>query len=111
MSKKIRIECWCVFCKKETMHTLIYFEGYLKEARCHECKKVTIDKKLLLKVYMNDLIDRVLTKLYRLRKELKAERQRRRQASLILKTVLKPLKETRRLYELLKYEGEDEESL
>ncbi len=49
---------YCLHCKKVTPFTFTYAEGYLIKARCNECGTVERDRKLLAKVFVEDLIDR-----------------------------------------------------
>ncbi len=48
----------CLTCKKVTPFTFTYAEGYLIKAQCMECGTVERDRKLLAKVFVDDLIDR-----------------------------------------------------
>jgi len=49
---------YCLTCKKETPFTFTYAEGYLIKAECKGCGTVEHDRKLLAKVFVEDLIDR-----------------------------------------------------
>ncbi len=49
---------YCLTCKKATPFTFTYAEGYLIKAECGECGTIERDKKLLAKVFVEDLIDR-----------------------------------------------------
>lgn len=49
---------YCLTCKKETPFTFTYAEGYLIKAECKACGTVEHDRKLLAKVFVEDLIDR-----------------------------------------------------
>jgi hypothetical protein len=48
----------CLTCRKVTPFTFTYAEGYLIKTECKECGTVERDKKLLAKVFAEDLIDR-----------------------------------------------------
>ena len=48
----------CLACKKVTPFTFTYAEGYLIKTECKECGTVERDKRLLAKVFAEDLIDR-----------------------------------------------------
>ena len=48
----------CLTCKKATPFTFTYAEGYLIKAQCRECGTVERDRKLLAKVFAEDLIER-----------------------------------------------------
>jgi len=48
----------CLTCGKVTPFTFTYAEGYLIKAECRECGTVERDRKLLAKVFVEDLIDR-----------------------------------------------------
>ena len=49
---------YCLDCKRETPFTFTYAEGYLIKTQCKECGKVERDRKLLAKVFAEDLIER-----------------------------------------------------
>jgi hypothetical protein len=49
---------YCLTCKKVTPFTFTYAEGYLIKAQCISCGTVERDRRLLAKVFMEDLIDR-----------------------------------------------------
>jgi hypothetical protein len=49
---------YCLDCKKETPFVFTYAEGYLIKTRCMECGKTERDRKLLAKVFAEDLIER-----------------------------------------------------
>ena len=48
----------CLTCKKITPFVFTYAEGYLIKTTCQECGTVERDRKLLAKVFVEDLIDR-----------------------------------------------------
>ena len=49
---------YCLTCKKVTPFTFTYAEGYLIKTECKDCGTVERDKRLLAKVFAEDLIDR-----------------------------------------------------
>ena len=49
---------YCLTCKRVTPFTFTYAEGYLIKTECKECGTVERDKRLLAKVFAEDLIDR-----------------------------------------------------
>ena len=49
---------YCLTCKKVTPFTFTYAEGYLIKAQCGDCGTVERDRKLLAKVFAEDLIER-----------------------------------------------------
>lgn len=49
---------YCLTCKKVTRFRFTYAEGYLIRAECQECGTVERDRRLLAKVFAEDLIDR-----------------------------------------------------
>ena len=55
---QIQSDRYCLTCKKVTPFTFTYAEGYLIKAECMACGTVERDKKLLAKVFVEDLIDR-----------------------------------------------------
>ncbi len=59
-SKRAEVETrrYCLTCKKVTPFTFTYAEGYLVKAECLECGTVEQDRTLLVKVFVEDLIDR-----------------------------------------------------
>jgi len=55
---EVKSNRYCLACKKVTPFTFTYAEGYLIKTECMECGAVERDKKLLAKVFVEDLIDR-----------------------------------------------------
>jgi hypothetical protein len=49
---------YCLTCKQVTPFVFTYAEGYLIKAECKKCGTVERDRKLLAKVFVEDLIDR-----------------------------------------------------
>jgi len=49
---------YCLTCKKVTPFVFTYAEGYLVKAQCKTCNTIEHDRKLLAKVFVEDLIDR-----------------------------------------------------
>lgn len=49
---------YCLECKKVTPFMFTYAEGYLVKAQCLECHSIERDRKLLAKVFAEDLIER-----------------------------------------------------
>jgi hypothetical protein len=56
--EKIDTSRYCLTCKTVTPFTFTYAEGYLIKTECKECGTIERDKKLLAKVFAEDLIDR-----------------------------------------------------
>jgi hypothetical protein len=53
---------YCLTCRKETEHTFIYLDQYLKAGQCESCKEEFNNKENLLNIYLHDMIERVLSK-------------------------------------------------
>ena len=56
---------YCLKCRKETEHTLIYLDKYLKAGKCSICGDEFNNRENLLNVYMKDMFERFLSKPYR----------------------------------------------
>jgi len=75
MKKSVEIEAYCSACKKVTTQDATYVGKFLRDRKCKECGAIESgDKGKLLKAYADDMVDRVLTKPYRLRKEWQEKR-------------------------------------
>lgn len=55
---EVQTRRYCLTCKKVTPFIFTYAEGYLVKAQCGECGTTERDRKLLAKVFVEDLIDR-----------------------------------------------------
>ena len=72
--KEVFMDIYCLHCKEETPHKVIYGPKFLKEMRCEVCGTVLrVDRKQMLKTYAAEFVDRVLTKPYRMKKELRGK--------------------------------------
>ncbi len=68
--KKVLIDASCIKCEQETLQTATYAGSYLKRLQCEECGNILeTNKKELVKVYLDDFMDRFLLLPYELKKE------------------------------------------
>ena len=56
---------YCINCREETDHTLIYLDRYLKAGKCNDCGDEFNNRENLLDAYMKDMFERFLSKPYR----------------------------------------------
>ena len=74
MSSKMKAELFCLHCNKDTPHQVTYVSNSLKSIRCLECcSEIEIKRDKLLENYAVDFIDRILTKPYRMTRELEQD--------------------------------------
>lgn len=67
-------ELFCLYCNKDTQHEVTYVGNTLKSIKCMECQsEIEIKKEKLLGNYAADFIERILTKPYRMTKELEQD--------------------------------------
>lgn len=65
---------YCLTCQEETMHELLYLGDYLKAGKCCNCHSTFENRRLLLRIYMLDLLDRIVSKPYRIYTEVRGKR-------------------------------------
>lgn len=65
---------YCLYCKKETEHTIVYEGDMIKKIKCDECgTELEIDKEKAKKSYTEDFINRIFTKPQRMTEELQQD--------------------------------------
>ena len=100
MTRDIEVGAYCSQCEKETTHVATYVEKFLKKTKCNECgHELEGEKAKLLVAYLDDAIDRALSKPYRMRQEWKNSDSGFLH-SLPGRILVRPFKELRRLAEL-----------
>jgi len=112
--KSVLMDVFCLHCREETPHTVVYGEKYLKEMRCDVCGTVIkVDRKRMLELYAHDAVDRILSKPLRMKKELAAKSLSEFTMSLPVRVALKPVKIAKELADLVRKgdwpEHDDEE--
>ncbi|NPV43278.1 hypothetical protein [Koleobacter methoxysyntrophicus] len=74
MTTKMEAELFCLHCKEDTPHTVVYVGQSLKRIKCNKCgSALEIKKDKLIEHYAVDFIERVFTKPYRMTKELEGD--------------------------------------
>lgn len=96
---------YCFRCKEETDHELVYLEQYLKAGRCLICGAEFNNRGNLFKVYIHDLIERILTKPYRVYYEfetqpVKSKRRLSLYKDMIKRVFVKPSAEIQNLIQI-----------
>jgi hypothetical protein len=67
-------ELFCLHCNRDTPHVVKYVGNTLKSVKCTECgSEIEIKREKLLEKYAVDFIERILTKPYRMTKELEGD--------------------------------------
>lgn len=71
MTSRMKAELFCLHCNKDTPHTVTYVGNTLKSIRCTKCgSEIEIRREKLIENYAVDFIERILTKPYRMTREL-----------------------------------------
>lgn len=99
---KDEIECYCLNCKEETLHTFYYVEGYLKSGKCEICGKEFKNKKTLLKAYLKELAERIASKPEDVLEKIENKGVKKFLSELSHEIPEKSIKELIKLYHLLK---------
>jgi len=74
MTSRMEAELFCLHCNKDTPHTVTYVGNTLKSVKCTQCgSEIEIKREKLLGNYAMDFIERILTKPYRMTKELEGD--------------------------------------
>jgi len=74
MISEMEAELYCLHCKKDTPHLVTYAGNILKSVKCTVCgSELEIKREKLLGNYAVDFIERILTKPYRMTKELEGD--------------------------------------
>jgi len=96
--KSVLMDVFCLHCREETPHMVAYGQKYLKEMRCEVCGTVIrVDRKRMLELYAHDMVDRILSKPLRMKKELAAKSLSEFTMSLPVRVALKPVKVAKEL--------------
>ncbi len=65
---------FCLHCNEETTHEITYAGQYLKSIKCKKCGNgIDIDKEKLMEQYKEDWVERIITKPKRLTKEMEQD--------------------------------------
>jgi hypothetical protein len=92
---------YCLDCREDTEFLFTYAEGYLIRAECKRCGKVERDRKLLAKVFVEDLIDRAFDAMKRQTKKAIHE-PTQAVGELPKKMIQKSLREVHRILNIFK---------
>ena len=70
--EKVDTVLYCVKCQEETPHTIIYIEDEIQRIKCNKCNSVHgINKKELLEHYTVETVEHILTEPFKLSKQLR----------------------------------------
>ena len=110
MTSEVKTFLFCLYCNKETSHTIIYKGRYLEYIRCNICgNAVRINREKLLETYTADFIDRVLTKPQRLTEEIKRDLSQFLK-SIPIRILTKPYRIAREIGDILHQEKDENDS-
>lgn len=74
MTSTMKAELFCLYCNKDTPHIVTYAGNVLKSIKCKECgNEIEIRRDKLIENYAVDFIERILTKPYRMTRELEED--------------------------------------
>ncbi len=74
MTESIDARLKCLHCDRETDHTITYAGPYLNKIRCKECGvEIALDRKRIMETYASDALERVLSKPQRMTEELRGD--------------------------------------
>ena len=98
---------YCLNCREESEHVLIYLDHYLKAGRCTCCGEEFNNRENLLNVYLHDMFERILSKPFRVYQEVDvwptpSKRQITTYNQLIKRALGKPSREFQNLSQILK---------
>ncbi|MGB9813403.1 MAG: bh protein [Thermovenabulum sp.] len=103
-TSKMEAELFCLHCNKNTPHTVYYVGNVLKRIKCENCgNEIEIRKEKLIENYALDFIERILTKPYRMTKELEGD-IKKFILSLPIRIVTKPYRIVREVEDIFKKE-------
>jgi hypothetical protein len=69
---KMQAELYCVNCKKDTLHEVVYIGENIKKIKCLECEVfLEVDDEMILSTFAKDIFQRVSTKPQRMSKEIR----------------------------------------
>lgn len=74
MTSNMKAELFCLHCNKDTPHIVTYAGNVLKSIKCKQCgNEIEIRRDKLIENYAVDFIERILTKPYRMTRELEED--------------------------------------
>lgn len=99
---EVLMDVYCLRCRRETPHVVSYGKKYLKEMRCDACGTVIkVDRKRMLELYAKEMVERLLSKPLRVKKEIAAKSLSEFTMSLPVRIALKPVKMAKELANLV----------
>lgn len=104
MTSRMKAELFCLHCNKDTPHTVTYAGKTLKSIKCAECgSEIEIRREKLIENYAVDFIERILTKPYRMTRELEKDLTKFI-LSLPIRIITKPYRIAKEVGEMIKKE-------
>jgi len=100
---------YCLTCCEETLHELLYVGKYLKAGRCVNCGASFENHILLLRIYLKDLMDRIVSKPYRVYSHLVMNGSWRRPSTWFTyarRAACKPVEEVHNIEDILAKESD-----
>ncbi len=71
---KMQAELYCINCKEDTLHEVVYIGDNIEKIKCLECEVfLEIDDELVLSTYAKDLFQRISTKPKRMSGEIRRD--------------------------------------
>ena len=102
MTSRMKAELFCLHCNKDTHHVVTYVGNTLKSIRCAQCgSEIEIRREKLIENYAVDFIERILTKPYRMTRELEKDLTRFI-LSLPIRIITKPYRIVREMGGIIK---------
>lgn len=102
MTSRMEAELFCLHCNKDTLHVVTYVGNTLKSVKCTQCgNEIEIRKEKLLGNYAVDFIERILTKPYRMTKELEGD-IKKFILSLPIRIITKPYRIVKEVEDIIK---------
>lgn len=102
MTSRMEAELFCLHCNKDTPHVVTYVGNTLKSVKCTQCgNEIEIRKEKLLGNYAVDFIERILTKPYRMTKELEGD-IKKFILSLPIRIITKPYRIVKEVEDIIK---------
>ncbi|HHW04060.1 MAG TPA: bh protein [Thermoanaerobacterales bacterium] len=102
MTSRMEAELFCLHCNKDTPHTVTYVGNTLKSIKCTQCgNEIEIRREKLLGNYAVDFIERILTKPYRMTKELEGD-IKKFILSLPIRIITKPYRIVKEVEDIIK---------
>lgn len=104
MTSKMKAELFCLHCNRDTSHIVTYAGKTLKSIKCTECgSEIEIKREKLIENYAVDFIERILTKPYRMTRELEMDLTKFI-LSLPIRIITKPYRIAREVGNIIKKE-------